>query len=78
LVTIDDATLTIEVLVEFRGEPCSPRCRKACAGYDSRRRRFRRKWRHLDSCQYKTLLVADMPRVECAEHGVMQIDAPLG
>ena len=71
-VTIDDATLTIEVVVEFRGALCCPRCRKACAGYDSRRR----KWRHLDSCQYKTLLVADMPRVECAEHGVMQIDAP--
>ena len=71
-VTIDDATLTIEVVVEIRGEPCCPRCRKACAGYDSRQR----KWRHLDSCQYKTLLVADMPRVECAEHGVMQIDAP--
>ena len=71
-VTMDDAALTIQVLVEFRGEPCCPRCRKACAGYDSRRR----SWRHLDSCQYKTFLVADIPRVQCAEHGVMQIDAP--
>ncbi len=68
---MDDAALTIQVLVEFRGEPCCPRCRKACAGYDARRR----SWRHLDSCQYKTFLVADIPRVQCAEHGVMQIDA---
>ena len=33
-VTMDDAALTIQVFVEFRGEPCCPRCRKACAGYD--------------------------------------------
>ena len=71
-VTMDDAALTIQVLVEFRGDPCCPRCRKACAGYDSRRR----SWRHLYSCQYKTFLVADIPRVECAQHGVMQIEAP--
>ncbi len=69
-----DTTLTIEVVVEFRGEPCCPRCRKDCAGYDARRR----KWRHLDSCQYKALLVVDMPRMECTQPGVKQIDAPLG
>ena len=69
-VRLDAPTATVEVVVEFRGDPCCPRCRKACVGYDSRRRVFR----HLDTCQYKTHLIVDVPRIECAEHGVMQID----
>jgi len=34
--------------------------------------RFRR-WRHLDSCNHKTIVEADIPRVKCAEHGVKQV-----
>ena len=41
-------------------------------GYDSRRRR----WRHLDTCQYKTILEADVPRVKCPEHGVVTTTVP--
>ena len=37
----------------------SPECGKACTGYDTRKR----SWRHLDTCQFKTILVADVPRV---------------
>ena len=35
-----------------------------------------RQWRHLDSCQYKTILHASIPRVKCPEHGVKQVDIP--
>lgn len=49
-----------------------PACGKASPRYDSRRR----SWRHLDTCQFKTLLVADIPRVECPEHGVVQVHVP--
>lgn len=35
-----------------------------------------RKWRHLDTCQYKTWLVAEVPRVKCSEHGVQQLQVP--
>jgi transposase len=35
-----------------------------------------RAWRHLDSCQFKTFLHARIPRVECPEHGVLQVDVP--
>lgn len=49
-----------------------PKCGQACPGYDSRRRQ----WRHLDTCQFKTLLVADVPRVDCPEHGVITVDVP--
>jgi len=49
-----------------------PKCGQVCPGYDGRRRQ----WRHLDTCQFKTLLVADVPRVECPEHGVVTVDVP--
>ena len=29
-----------------------------------------RRWRHLDSCQFKTILETSVPRVKCPEHGV--------
>lgn len=51
--------------------PC-PVCGKACGRYDLRPRR----WRHLDTCQYPTILIAEVPRVECSEHGVHQIAVP--
>jgi transposase len=40
--------------------------------YDARRRR----WRHLDTCQLKTILAADVPRVECPVHKVVQLRVP--
>ncbi len=49
-----------------------PQCSKACPCYDHRRK----EWRHLDTCQFKTILVADIPRVKCSEHGVHQIPVP--
>jgi len=49
-----------------------PECGQHCRRYDSRERR----WRHLDTCQYRTVLVAEIPRVECPEHGVHQVRVP--
>lgn len=49
-----------------------PKCGTTCPGYDTRRR----KWRHLDTCQYQTILVADVPRVKCQEHGVLTLPVP--
>lgn len=49
-----------------------PVCAQSAPGYDSRRRQ----WRHLDTCQLRTILIADVPRTNCSEHGVKQIDVP--
>lgn len=49
-----------------------PICGRESAGYDTRRRR----WRHLDMFQYKTYLIADVPRVNCPDDGVHQIKVP--
>jgi len=51
---------------------CCPTCNHPSPGYDSRIRR----WRHLDTCQYKTILVANVPRVKCQEHGVVTVLVP--
>lgn len=49
-----------------------PECGKLSGGYDTRER----SWRHLDTCQFKTILTAPVPRVSCGEHGVLQIRVP--
>jgi transposase len=71
-VALDVEAGRVEVMVEHHGAVCCPRCAKPCAGYDVRRRQ----WRHLDTCQFRTLLTADVPRAKCEEHGVLQIDVP--
>ena len=71
-VRLDVPAGKVEVIVEHRGTACCPQCGKSCPGYDSRLRR----WRHLDTCQLQTVLVADVPRVECPEHGVVQAGTP--
>lgn len=35
-----------------------------------------RRWRHLDSCQFKTVLEAAVPVVECSEHGSQTVQVP--
>lgn len=35
-----------------------------------------RQWRHLDTCQYQTILHAEPPRSECSEHGVRVVKLP--
>ena len=75
---VDDVALKLdqgEIQVHVRGdapiERC-PECGRKCTRYDASERR----WRHLDTCQYRTILVATVPRVECDEHGVRQVRVP--
>ena len=35
-----------------------------------------RTWRHLDSCQFQTLIRADVPVVKCPEHGCQTVAVP--
>lgn len=53
--------------------PC-PKCSADSSIYDRRERR----WRHLDTCEYTTTIVAQVPRVRCDEHGVHQVVVPWG
>lgn len=52
--------------------PC-PRCEASCGLHDHDEERT---WRHLDTCQFQTVLHARVPRVRCDEHGVVQVRVP--
>ena len=54
------------------GPYACPECQEPVPGYDRKRRR----WRHLDTCQFTTWIQADVPRVNCPTHGVKQIAVP--
>lgn len=64
--------ITVHVQHEEGSQHHCPTCGKASPGYDSRPRR----WRHLDTCQYKTILAADVPRIKCEDHGVVTVSVP--
>ena len=64
----------VQVFIEHNGKKtckCSV-CDKPCPGYDH----ITQKWRHLDTCQFQTILVARVPRTECPEHKVRAINVP--
>jgi transposase len=50
-----------------------PQCDRECPLYDHAASRV---WRHLDTCQYQTLLHATTPRTNCPEHGVHAVRLP--
>ena len=52
---------------------CCPECDESLPCYDHAPER---QWRHLDSCQFQTILYAKVPRVNCPEHGVKQANVP--
>lgn len=49
-----------------------PECGEISPAYDHSERR----WRHLDTCQYTTVLCARLPRVSCSAHGVKTVRVP--
>jgi transposase len=50
-----------------------PHCERELSCYDHAPERT---WRHLDTCQLSTHLHARIPRVQCEEHGVVQVAVP--
>jgi transposase len=73
-IELQEAKKIVLVRVGRRSAPalCCPECGQAMTGYDT----VSRRWRHLDTCQYQTILEAEVPRGECTEHGVRQIAVP--
>lgn len=48
----------------------------ACGAPGPRNDSKPRRWRHLDTMQFTTWIQADVPRVDCAQHGVKQVRVP--
>lgn len=73
-VLLDKKAGQVEVFVAAeRGAslPC-PECGARCPVHDRRTR----SWRHLDTCQLKTIVTAAVPRVRCEEHDVKRVAVP--
>lgn len=76
---VNDIRLSLadrQVVVVVGREPdvplACPTCGRPCGVYDHRKR----SWRHLDTCQLQTVIEAEVPRVDCTEHGVQQVAVP--
>jgi transposase len=70
-VELDIEAQAVRVYLDFHGPQaafCCPECGQYANLYD---RRETRQWRHLDSCQFQTFLVASLPRVSCKAHGIL-------
>lgn len=74
LVQLDKDTKHLDVFVSCDADTqlFCPKCCMPSPRYDFRKR----SWRHMDTCQYSTLVHASIPRVECDRHGVIQLDTP--
>jgi transposase len=67
----DASTREVTAIVQYKPAEklrC-PECGKEGSLHDHRTRR----WRHLDSCNHKTLIEAEIPRVKCSDHGIKQV-----
>ena len=58
---------------EDKREWACGQCGALCPLYDHQEER---QWRHLDTCQYRTILHAAPPRSQCCEHGVRAVKLP--
>lgn len=74
-VAMDVHGLSVDVYLEHAKSVrfACPTCGQMCAVYDHL---AQRRWRHLDSCHFRTVLHAQPPRVRCPDHGVRQIALP--
>ena len=64
--------VTVRVEADSAATLCCPECDMPAQRYDKRPRR----WRHLPTCQFRTIVESDVPRVTCSTHGVLQVSVP--
>jgi transposase len=69
---LDQGQIVVHVEMPASTSPSCPKCGETGRRHDHRERR----WRHLPTCQYQTILEVSVPRVRCAEHGVLQVSVP--
>lgn len=64
--------LYVDIDFENGSKFACPSCGQLCAVYDSEVKR----WRHMNFWQHATYLSARVPRVQCPEHKVRQVEVP--
>jgi len=64
----------VTIKLKYVGQDVTcPECKTSCSIYDHAPEQ---RWRHLDTMQFETILVARLPRVNCKKHGVKTASAP--
>lgn len=63
----------IDVQWPIDHRPECPECGRSCSINDHREER---RWRHLDTMQFQTIIKSRVPRADCPEHGVKTIAVP--
>lgn len=75
-VALDVASKSVTISLEYRGSGgVCPECGAQCGLKDHGPER---RWRHLDTMQFETILVARIPRANCSACGVKTIAVPWG
>lgn len=68
-----DRRFTVKIDFEAGGTFACPTCERAgCKAYDT----SEKTWRHLNFFQHEAYLQARVPRAECPEHGIKQVEVP--
>lgn len=73
-VTMDSAAGEVRIRVVLPGGTrwVCPECKAYAPIHDHQERR----WRHLDTCQFRTIVEARVPRLDCPTHGIKQLVVP--
>ena len=73
-VDLDESKREIRLRVEYLASELlhCPECEAVSPGYDHNTRR----WRHLNTMQFKTFIECDVPRTNCTTHGVRLVRVP--
>ena len=64
--------VTVTVGIAGNTRHSCPECGRPCPVHDHRHR----KWHHLDTCQFTTVVEASVPRIKCPEHGCQTLPVP--
>lgn len=70
---MEERLVEIDVLWPSDERVECPECGRSCTIKDHREER---RWRHLDTMQFQTIIKSRVPRSECPEHGVKTINVP--
>ena len=75
-VKLDLARQRVEIRLRWQDEVRQAQCPECGQGAPIYDQAPERQWRHLDTMQFETVLIARTPRVQCPEHGIKTIAVP--
>jgi len=70
---VEEKLIEIDVQWPVDHDVECPECGRSCSIKDHREER---RWRHLDTMQFQTIIKSRVPRSECPDHGVKTINIP--